>query len=273
MLRGVRGRRIKSIANISKNVVKSATTALSLVVATLIYKQVTSTNNRVSRLEGMVSGVNAQIDAITTKDDIEKARTARNNALKVLNDAESALIRIKKIIDSINKIVKTILLVVKVLKIAINAAVGPAKTAIKLALNKIEQILHAVQVVLSAASGILGTLIELIREIRARLKQIGDLLDALIQNPDIIGSEDLTAVLNTGYGQLGMLEETYKGWRFEIREEFNKQFVIQGNKRRYAVAINKDNTPVLKSEASFTLDPEVLVGELKLQIDDQNLNP
>jgi uncharacterized coiled-coil protein SlyX len=271
--KNIRKNRTKSVGSIGKFVTSTATTALSLVVSKLIYSQMTSSNTRVGKLDTMVEDVNGVIDSIQTKDDIKKARNLRNNALKVLNDVESALIKIKKIVDSINKIVKVLIVVVKVLKIASNIAPPLIKGTILSKLNKAEQILGSIQVVLSAASGILSILINLVDEIREKLKLIGDLLDALIQDPSKINSGDLKLIVESGYGKLGMLEETYKDWRFEIKEEFNSNFVVQGNKRRYAVAINKDNTPVLKSQASFTLDPDVLVGELKLIIDEQNLKP
>ena len=56
-----------------------------------------------------------------------------------------------------------------------------------------------------------------------------------------------------------------------IKEENNPKFVVQGNKRRYATAINRAGYDVLKSEYSFTLDPDVLIEELKLVISQQNL--
>jgi hypothetical protein len=47
--------------------------------------------------------------------------------------------------------------------------------------------------------------------------------------------------------------------------------VVKGNKRHYAVAINRDGVEVIKSDYSFTLDPNDLVDQLKLIIDQQNL--
>jgi hypothetical protein len=64
----------------------------------------------------------------------------------------------------------------------------------------------------------------------------------------------------------------YRGFRFQIKEEQDPRFVVRGTiKRRYAVAINRQGIEVLKSEYSFTLDPNDLVDQLKLIIDKQNL--
>jgi hypothetical protein len=47
--------------------------------------------------------------------------------------------------------------------------------------------------------------------------------------------------------------------------------VVKGNKRHYAVSVNRDGVEVIKSDYSFTLDPNDLVDQLKLIIDQQNL--
>ena len=65
--------------------------------------------------------------------------------------------------------------------------------------------------------------------------------------------------------------EEYKGFKFKIKEEQNIAFVVKGNKRRYAVAIDRDGVEVIKSELSFTLDPQDLIDQLKLVIDQRNL--
>jgi hypothetical protein len=64
---------------------------------------------------------------------------------------------------------------------------------------------------------------------------------------------------------------TYKGFRFIIKEENDPKFVVRGNKRHYAVAINKREVEQIKSDFSFTLNPQQLVDQLKFIIDQQNL--
>ena len=63
----------------------------------------------------------------------------------------------------------------------------------------------------------------------------------------------------------------YKGFKFAIKEENDSKFVVKGNKRHYAVAINKLGVEILKSAFSFTLDPQQLVEQLKIIIDQRNL--
>ena len=57
----------------------------------------------------------------------------------------------------------------------------------------------------------------------------------------------------------------------DLKEEDNPKFVVRGYKRRYAVAINKRDIESAKSEYSFTLDPNDLIEQLKLIIDQRNL--
>ena len=63
----------------------------------------------------------------------------------------------------------------------------------------------------------------------------------------------------------------YKGFTFVLKKEDDPKFVVKGNKRHYAVAVNTKGLEQLKSDYSFTLDPQQLVSQLKLQIDNQNL--
>jgi hypothetical protein len=77
--------------------------------------------------------------------------------------------------------------------------------------------------------------------------------------------------LSNAFLPLGGNYPPYKGFTFKIKEENNPRFVVRGNKRRYAAAIDKYGVEVIRSEYSFTLDPQDLVDQLKLVIDQQNL--
>ena len=75
--------------------------------------------------------------------------------------------------------------------------------------------------------------------------------------------------------QRSLQDIEYKGFKLKIKEEetlgAQKSLIIRGTvKRRYAVAIDKDGVEVLKSALSFTLDPNDLIEQLKLIIDQQS---
>jgi hypothetical protein len=64
---------------------------------------------------------------------------------------------------------------------------------------------------------------------------------------------------------------TYKGFTFVIKEENDPKFNVNGNKRHYVIGIDTKNVERLKSDFSFTLNPQQLVNQLKIIIDQQNL--
>jgi hypothetical protein len=81
--------------------------------------------------------------------------------------------------------------------------------------------------------------------------------------------DNLTNLLNTIKQPK---EETYKGFKLVIKEDQNPQtFVKNSIKRHYAAAIDKDGVEAIKSEYSYTLEPQILIDQLKLIIDQQNL--
>jgi NADH-quinone oxidoreductase E subunit len=103
----------------------------------------------------------------------------------------------------------------------------------------------------------------------SRLLQINSILDINFEN---LTSAEISALINDARSGLGYLKGyDYKGFRFFIKEEENPNFIVKGNKRRYAVALNKDDNEILKSQYSFTLEPDILIEELKLIIDEKNL--
>ena len=111
---------------------------------------------------------------------------------------------------------------------------------------------------------------EIIRlnELRDRLKEISLKLDGkTLENLDDEQLSELSNEFLPAGGNYG----SYKGFKFAIKEEQNQSFVVKGNKRRYAVAIDRYRVEIIKSELSFTLDPNDLIEQLKLVIDQRNL--
>jgi hypothetical protein len=53
-------------------------------------------------------------------------------------------------------------------------------------------------------------------------------------------------------------------------EQNNPQFIVKGNKRKYAVAIDRYGVEAIKSEYSYTLDPQILIDQLKIIINQRN---
>jgi hypothetical protein len=272
VLKEIRKSKASGLSSLAKTLItRGGAAALVGPLSRVLHSQFSTSNTKIKKLEQLVDNVNLQIDAIKVKDDIIKAKAAVNNALKLLNDAEAHLQKINKLIKTLLKIISILLIVIKILKIALKFVIGPLKAGVQIKIDKVEEILIALLMILGVAKAVLDSLIAFIEELKSRLKQIGDLLDIIASNPDQ-SLDDLNALIgSSNYGKLGLLDIDYKGWRFVIKEEVNAHYVVQGHKRRYAEAINVDNTPVLKSDASFTLDPQVLVEQLELIIDEQDL--
>ena len=102
-----------------------------------------------------------------------------------------------------------------------------------------------------------------IRDLLAKQNPSANPLD--LSNASVLGlAQQITPPNANDFG-------TYKGFRFIIKEENDPRFVVRGNKRHYAVAINTKGIEQIKSDYSFTLNPQQLVDQLKFIIDQQNL--
>ena len=133
-------------------------------------------------------------------------------------------------------------------------------------LQKANQILLVLSAYLPIVTTLLDKIIAVLEDLKAQLLPINGILEAaaatginssLTDNPNQFGTTDF---------------ETYKGFKFAIKEESGpRAIVVSGNKRHYAEAIDTNNVAVLKSELSFTLDPNDLIETLKLIIDRENL--
>jgi hypothetical protein len=139
--------------------------------------------------------------------------------------------------------------------------------------KKLQDTIFALNITLSILQGILDAKLDDLRDLKTQLKNINDILDSALLNN--LSDADIQAYLDSLKNQPTNFPE-YKGFKFAIKEEetlgTQQAVVVRGNiKRKYAVAINKDEVEVLKSEFSFTLDPPDLVEQLKIIIDQQNL--
>ena len=92
-------------------------------------------------------------------------------------------------------------------------------------------------------------------------------LQNILNNSNLLNLSGLANQITPPSSNLG----AYKGFTFFTREENNPKFVVKGNKRHYVVAVDTKNIERIKSDFSFTLNPTQLVSQLKLVIDQQNL--
>ena len=263
--------KVKALAKRAKQSIKAiAKSATFYVITKILNREVQRLSEIVQRLGELVDKVNDQIRNIQTKDDVLKARITRDAALITLTNAERQVTKVRNTLKTLETVLTIISLVLRILLLA------PLPTVPKVVQKIVNAILtlDALTVMVGVTKSALDTLISEIQYEKSRLLPISDIIDQAIDNN--LTPEEIGDLLNSAseYGQLGPLDGVfYRGFSFAIYEENDPKFVVAGNKRRYAVALDRSGFVVLLSQASFTLDPTVLVDELKLQIDEQNLEP
>ena len=220
------------------------------------------------KIENLVDRVNVQIKDIKTEQDVIKCKLLVSRAkliiaqnrqqLKTISDVLTIITIILPLIDTILGLFKS-----NPIPSSVPPGVGIPLGTINTIDSKtktLDDIKLAATIILAIINQVINKLIDDLDYQESRLLPIEGLLE---NNVDAINSANLSS--SDGLGYLSGYD--YKGFRFFIKEENDPKFVVKGNKRRYAVAINRIGREVLQSSFSFTLSPDVLVEELKLQID------
>ena len=234
-----------------KNAKKTIVPILTLLLTDKI-AEVISQNDVIQELVDKTNAIIEDANESNNPTQLENAKVVRDNAIKVIQSNESKIIKIN---DQIQKITIYIAIFSAVVSI-LSSYPGPANTKIVQLLEKANRIVLALSALLPTVIVSLEKAIQILEELKAQLLPInGELESKLPPVPVRFGTD----------------YPPYKGFKFALREENNPRFVVQGNKRHYAVAINKQNIEQLKSDSSFTLDPNDLIEQLKLVIDQQNL--
>jgi hypothetical protein len=251
-----------------------------IMAALTITCQLVSVRNK--KIEELVDSVNSVIDNIQSKDDVKKATLLRNNAIRIIKENEAKINSIKGTLDRIALILSILDIILFLADILLPIpvpspapdVVTPAKERFRKKYELAVEIISSILAAIAIIGSLLDRIIEELEDQKERLKEI----DAFFDEPSNLEAFDRTdldkalASLSPS-GNLGDLSTGYKGFKFAIKEENDPKFIVAGNKRRYAVAISRDGVEVIQSSRSFTLDPDILIEELKLIIDQQNLKP
>jgi len=252
--------------------VKISTRSLITTIGVLANYLISTISIGNKKIENLVDKVNTQIKDIKIEQDIIKCKLLVNRAKLIITQNKQQLKTIRDIlviIEVILPLIDTILLLFKSNPIpsAVPPGIGIPLGTINTIDSKsktLDDIRIAAGIVLTIINQVISKLIDDLNYQESRLLPIEGLLE---NNIDAINSANLKS--NNGLGYLSGYD--YKGFKFFIKEENNPQFVVQGNKRRYAIAVNIIGKEVIQSSFSFTLAPDVLVEELKLQIDRESL--
>jgi hypothetical protein len=273
----------KEKKRLSLKVLRQAAKTIAPIVSLYGTKLLFSIVTTNKRIQDLIDDTNAIIEAATTKQAIENARVIRNSTLSAINENERKLESLRKLIANINRVITLLNLVLSIIILIFTIpkpfGLGPTMpTPVANRVKKLQDIIFALNITLSILQGILDAKLDDLRDLRSQLLNINNILDNVTLNN--LSDDELQDFINNLQTQSSLINSTtfpeYKGFKFQIKEEEtigNQQaIVIRGNiKRRYAVAINKSGVEILKSELSFTLDPPDLIEQLKIIIDQQNL--
>jgi hypothetical protein len=272
--------RAKARRNLAKKLLKNAAKTLAPIIALKLTNELIAVISQRDKLEVLVNQVNEYIVSANTAETIQIATNLRNNTITLINNSIRKLQNIKQVLDQITLYITIFSLIVAILSaIPIPVAVPPGIgipfnliTKIIKTLEKANKLIASLSVVLAICSILLEKEIDKLNELIAKLKEIGQILDqSALDNLNNQELTDLTSSLLTNVDQF----EEYKGFKFKIKEEqtlgAQQAVVVKGIKRHYAVAVNRDGVEQLKSEYSFTQDPNDLIEQLKLIIDQKNL--
>ena len=275
----VKANKARLKAGLKKSISTGGPIAIVFAFGKILNTYITRLSETVSQLTELVDRTNDTIQTATTKADIQKAQVSRNAALATLSAAEEQVRSFEQTIQSMSSAVNifnTIISIASALPTAPYqiATIGIIASRI---IAKFSPVVISLEVLLKISQTTLDSFLVSIAYERSRLLPLNDVLDQAISQdltPEEVRDLIATSAFNTGLGPVvgeggGLV--TYNGFTFSIIEEDDPKFVVVGNKRRYAVALDRSGFTVLQSEPSFTLDPNVLIEELKLEIDKRNL--
>jgi hypothetical protein len=260
----------KSKQDLTKQVVSNAVKTLVPVIALQLANSFSTLITQRKKLEELVDQINNYIDTkVKDQTTVTIATNLRNNAITLIDNNIRKLENLKKNIERISKTLSIFSLIILTLNLAITflPPLTPPGAVKKLTdiITKATALVSGLSALLVIATTLLSNEIIRLNELRDRLKEVSLKLDGKTLN-----FADLTTLTNE-FLPAGGNYGSYKGFKFAIKEEQNQVFVVKGNKRRYAVAIDRYGVEIIKSELSFTLDPNDLIEQLKLIIDQRNL--
>ena len=263
----------KSSRDLAKQIALNTAKTLAPVIALQLTNQLFKIITQRKKLEDLVDQVNNYIDTqVKDQQTVVIATNLRNNAVRLIDNNTKKLEALKKSVEQIVKNIATItaiiLLIQKILLLPFPFLI-PIKINLQPKLQSAITLIAALSAVLVITTSLLGNEITKLIELKDRLKEISLKLDGkTLNNLD----DKQFAELTDFFTPAGINDfPPYKGFNFKIKVEENKSFEVKGNKRRYAVAINRDGVEQIKSDYSFTQDPNDLVEQLKLVIDQRNL--
>ena len=239
--------------------------------ANILYENLTNVYGEVSNMSDKdVENVNKELKIY---------KNSKNKASNIINISINQINNVKKIIDILNSIIKVSQIIIKILKslpipaqFLSSGVIITFSDILQKADRKIEQLSNIILNVQPFINKILQSL-QSIQKLLLILDNIIGLIEEFLakRNKNFhITSQQFPSSKLTQFPNSNIIGE-YNGFTFELRKEDNPKFQIGNIRRNYAVAIDSHGIERLISQASFASDPQILIDELKQQIDFNNL--
>ena len=293
----------------NKSILQNAKKTLLPIVTLLLSNKLAEIIAQNDKIGKLVDDTNAIITEANESGDatkLQNAKLARDNAIKIIQSNEDKIIKLRDDINRITtyitifniivNIIGSIILSLPVPSPAPDVTTVPKETFRRKVYEPALKLLNGLSALLPILLVILQKAIDILEDYKTQLLDInGQLEKAAVSGADNLlnngagtrgaggvgtrgaggvgtGGMGTGGVGGTGGIEFGTMNETYKGFKFAIREDNSFGGIsVGGFKRHYAVAIDINGVDVLKSELSFTLDTNDLIEQLKLVIDQQKL--
>lgn len=283
----------KGLNNLAQLLTQKSTT-LKTILLTAIVPQITqfgiSNIKELLEQEGNLDELLSKLPIkCPTPDKIQQLIVLRNKYTTQLNTFFESISRLSQSLTGstqVSEALTTGLAVVSASRKAANIALGllpvtpgAAPSAINL-LKDLEDTIGPILTKISRTLGILTSTVAFVVGIISTIIQLLNLLDGLIflcAQREGIPYEAINAELATLNNKIisdlqnssQTQDNSYKGFKFELVLDTSVNFSYP---KRYAVAKDKYGVILLKSQSSFTPNPNILIEELKFIIDRDNLS-
>jgi len=269
---------VKSDALRIKQIIKNNSKSLSSILTNQLTNVLLKVISQNGKIEKSVNETNEVIDSADTNAEILQAISLKNSTITLINNQELKILSLQKTLKDISSLIQIFSLVLNILSaLPIPVSTPPGIgiplniiTNISKLIEKLNNLINELNTVLAIIIPSTEKTVNELEEYKSQLHDINSILDDKItESSDIYNS--IKSNFDLSYNKF----ENYKGFKFALKEEENlgaqKSVTFRGIKRKYAVAINRDNVEVLKSDYSFTLDPNDLIEQLKLMIDTKGI--
>ncbi len=227
------------------------------------------------RLINQIDILNSSFDGDTCppQEEVLRVISKRNALAGGISQIQNQFVTLSRTANTIEGVVTALQVPINIIKVlplptalpgvttGVVVTVGDILRLIQENLTKFKSIAGGVEFIVQYGNTILSQLSTKLNELDTNIQQCAESLGI---EYEIINNE----LNSSGENVLSNTELTYRGFTFDILYDKLNETPYP---KRYAVARNASGVILLRSESSFASDPNVLIEELKFQIDIQNL--